>query len=137
MKNIKKYLPLIVCSIILLVGIILFLIVGSNNTSLKEGFLGLSLLIIGAVGSLASLFIILSNKKFNNEQSNKTYTTISTLFKSELEKFNEQKENQNTENIEPQPEFKHKKIKCTYCKCKYDNTLNRCPNCGAPPESDK
>ena len=31
-------------------------------------------------------------------------------------------------------EEQNKRIKCEFCKCTFDSYLDKCPNCGAPPE---
>ena len=137
MKKFKRFLPLILFAIVLLVGIIIFL----NNKSLsflftKQGFFVLSLLVIGGVGTIASLFIVLFNKPIDSYKNN-DYSTIANTIKIELSKVaNENSDNAKENETQTAQEPKHKKVRCSYCKCKFDNSLSRCPNCGAPPESE-
>ena len=135
MKKFKRFLPLILFVTVLAVGIIMFLT--NKNISLfsQQNFLILSLLIIGGIGTLASLFIVLFAKPIDRYYKQEdSYTSLSNTIKSELYKLTQENPKENEE--QKAEEIKHKKVKCSYCKCKFDSSLNRCPSCGAPPESE-
>ena len=126
MQNIKKLLPLIFFVSIFVVGFYFVLTVGLT-------FLALSLLLVGGIGMLSLFFINISTKKFVDSDDNQKLKNLSSTIKQQIENLPENNENK-LEEFEP---IKHKKIKCTYCKCKFDDNLSRCPNCGAPPDFDK
>ena len=124
MKNFKKFLPLILFALILAFGAISFIRRGLT-------FFSLSILVVGIIGFLAVFFVMLSKKNFERNDEPNPFSSLSNTIKQTIEELNEQ----NKENIEK--EFKHKKVICPYCKCKYDNSLPKCPNCGAPPDFER
>ena len=137
MKKFKRFLPLLLFVIVLVVGIIMFLTNKNVNLFSQQNFLILSLLVVGGIGAIASLFITLFAKPINSYKQEDSYTSLSNTIKSELNKLTEQNRQFNEEIKEQKvEEIKHKKVKCSYCKCKFDSSLSRCPSCGAPPESE-
>ena len=124
MKNFKKFLTLILFGLVLAFGIISFL--GKGLT-----FFTLSILVVGLIGFLAVFFVIISKKNFEKNDETNPFSSLSNTIKQTIEELNEQ----NKENIEK--EIKHRKVVCHYCKCKYDDSLPKCPNCGAPPDFER
>ena len=135
MNIFKKFFPLFLFIAIMIIGIFLMIFKKEANIFSAETFLAISLIIIGGIGGIASFFIIKFNKPVNNYMNNDEDEEFSQKIRKEIYKF-ENEENLEIENLKQKEEIAHKKIKCFYCKCKFDSSLSRCPNCGAPPESE-
>ena len=136
MKIFKRFLPLCLFAVVLIVGLILFLKDKDLNLFTQHGFFVLSLLVIGGVGTIASLFITLFSKPIDSYKNN-DYSPMANTIKIELSKIEKENADDTKENeTQTAQEVKHKKVRCSYCKCKFDSSLSRCPNCGAPPESE-
>ena len=136
MKSSKKYLPLFSYLIILGVGLILFFINKNSSLFSSEKFLSISLIIVGGVGFLATFFIVKFSKPIQDFTKNTEddFTDVSKKISEQIKEFTENNSETSKNNQINAEEQKHKKIKCSYCKCKFDSSLNRCPNCGAPPD---
>lgn len=138
MKNFKKFFLLICSLIVLISGVVLFIVFRNEGMQSGKFFLAISLLIVGVVGSLASFFIFIFNKKMETfGEDDEKFRNLASTIKYKLEEIKEEKQTtqqQNEQSQQKEVENKNKKIKCTYCKCKYSSLLDRCPNCGAPPE---
>ena len=131
MKKFLRFAPLFVLLAVLGVGIALFFKYKDVSLTSVGFFLAVSLIICGGIGSLATLFTINYKNKLDKASENNEFKNLAPTLKYKIEEL----QTQDTTNA-PTEEVKHKIIKCHYCKCKFDNSLNRCPNCGAPPENE-
>lgn len=125
MKKIGFILSILIFVILALVGIALFVFPFGQNI---EPFTKLGLTMIGIIGLVVRLILILGNKRLKKiEQAryeNSYEYKLSQNISSAIEQAKEAGAN----------EEKNKKIKCSFCKCTYDSSFGKCPNCGAPPE---
>ncbi len=120
-------------------------------------YLSAILILIGVIGGIAMLFVMVSlNKKTDkNCTLQEIYDKVEENIVSDIENNNTNYEEKDFEKFfkDISPNFKldssiknqneeekenlekeDKKL-CPYCKCKYDNDLDKCPNCGAPNQN--
>lgn len=124
MKKIMFILSIVVFIIPAIVGVLLFVIQGELT------FTALGLTMIGVIGLAARLILILYNKrmkKFRQQAyENSSEYIITKNISAALEEAKETGAQQE----------KDKKITCRFCRCTFDSFLDKCPNCGAPPERE-
>lgn len=124
MKKFKFILSIVIFIIPAIAGILLFIM----QKALTFAALGLTM--IGFIGLAARLFLIMYNRrmqKFKQQAyENSSEYRISQNISQALEQAKEAGAQQE----------KDKKITCKFCRCTYDSYLDKCPNCGAPPERE-
>ena len=124
MKKFMFILPIVIFIIPAIAGIILFA-VQSEIT-----FTALGLTMVGIIGLAARLVLILYKKRMKKfvqqDYENSTEYRISQNISAALEEAKEAGAEQE----------KNKKLNCKFCKCTFDSYLDKCPNCGAPPERE-
>ena len=124
MKKIIFVLSIVVFIIPAIAGIVLFAVQGELT------FTALGLTMIGVIGLAARLILIMYNKRMRKlkqrEYENSSEYRISKNISEALERAKEAGAQQQ----------KNKKITCKFCRCNYDSYLDKCPNCGAPPERE-
>ena len=99
------------------VGVFLLAMSFVQDTNNTIKFIYISMSVIGFMSfSICMTNLIYQNKfKNKNEIANSSQKKAVPFFVRKVKKI------------------KNKKITCPNCKCKYEETLSRCPNCGAPP----
>ena len=124
MKKFMFILSIVIFIIPAIAGIILFAV------QREITFTALGLTMVGIIGLAARLVLILYKKRMKKfaqqDYENSTEYRISQNISAALEEAKEAGAEQE----------KNKKLTCKFCKCTFDSYLDKCPNCGAPPERE-
>lgn len=127
MKKFNFILSIVLFIIPAVIGISLFIFPFGQDVPV---FTKIGLTMIGFFGLVVRVILILTNKRMKKlkqlAEENSSHYKISQHIYSAIEEAKKA----------GAQEQKNKKITCKFCRCSFDNFLDKCPNCGAPPERE-
>lgn len=127
MKKFNFILSIVLFIIPAVIGISLFVFPFGQNVPM---FTKIGLTMIGIIGLSVRLILLLANKKLKRFQQQEYENSQSYKISKHISSALEEAKKAGAE------EQKNKKITCKFCRCSFDSFLDKCPNCGAPPERE-
>ena len=127
MKKFNLILSIVLFIIPAVIGISLFVFPFGQDVNT---FTKLGLTMIGVIGLTVRLILLLSNKRIKKLQQQEYENSYTYKISKKISSALEEAKNAGIE------EQKNKKITCKFCRCSFDSFLDKCPNCGAPPECE-
>lgn len=126
MKKAVKIIIVIALALMAFSGILFVAIPFESSFFADNSFMFITLIIVGVIGFITCLFVFFLNPLSKTDFFSKNITNL-------FEKVNNIKNTIEKNISSNENDEKPQKICCDYCKSKYSSSLDRCPNCGAPP----
>ncbi len=127
MNKAKKIIFIIAFSLLAFAGILFIAIPFKGSFFVNNLFLFITLIIVGVFGLITCIFLFFLNPLNKSDFFSKNFESL-------FEKANKIKDTISS-NLSLNENEVQQKVCCPYCKNKYNSSLDRCPNCGAPPNS--
>ena len=100
----------------------------------KADVFSIGLILMGAIGTLAGMFLLMNPEQKKNDKKSPASQTESTQ-KSPTSGEHICDHSHCVASVPVRPKLIDNKAVCKYCKCKFAKNLDKCPYCGAPQNS--